>query len=126
MSPTRIKPFIFLLLGWLIPGLGHFFQKRILKGTVFFCGILILLVLGILMGGGFTELYDLQPLTLLAFFGSIGNGALYFFLKLIGLGAGNIKAFTYSYGMAYMTVAGFLNYLIALNAYHIAKVKKDV
>jgi len=126
MNVTRLKPFFFLVLGWLMPGLGHFMQKRILKGSVFFTGILLLLVFGILMGGGLTDLYDLQPLTILAFFGSLGNGILFIIMKLSGLGAGNLKVFTYSYGLAYITAAGFLNYLVALNAYHIAKVKKNV
>jgi len=48
---SRAKPFLFFGLAWAFPGLGHFLQKRIIKGIIFFSGILALLALGLLMGG---------------------------------------------------------------------------
>lgn len=106
---------------WLIPGSGHFFQGKRVKGAVFFSGILCLVVLGLLMRGGVTTLYDYKPLTLLGFLGSVGSGIFYFFMKWAGLGAGDIAAYTYLYGTTYIAVAGFLNLLIAVKAYGVAK-----
>ena len=111
---------------WLVPGSGHYLQGKKVKGIVFFFGILALFVLGLIMSGGVTDLYDTKPLTFLGFLGSIGSGSLYFLTKITGLGAGNIAAYTYFYGTTYIAVAGFLNLYIAVKAYGIAKEKKDV
>ncbi len=111
---------------WLVPGSGHYLQGKRVKGIVFFFGILALFVLGLIMSGGLTDLYDGKPLTVLGFLGSLGSGSLYFLAKIAGLGAGDIAAPTYFYGTTYVAVAGFLNLSIALKAYGIAKGKKDV
>ena len=37
---------------------------------------------------------------------------------------GDIRSLTYHYGTAYMASAGLLNYLVALNAFDIAKGRK--
>ncbi len=110
---------------WLVPGSGHYLQGKKVKGIVFFSGILALFVLGLLMSGGVTDLYDSKPLTFLGFLGSIGSGSLYFIAKSTGLGAGDIAAYTYFYGTTYIAVAGFLNLFIAVKAYGIAKEKQD-
>ena len=111
---------------WIVPGSGHYLQGKKVKGAVFFFGILALFALGLVMSGGLTDLYDGKPLTVLGFLGSIGSGSLYFFAKILGLGAGDIAAHTYFYGTTYIAVAGFLNLSIALKAYGAAKEEKDV
>lgn len=111
---------------WLVPGSGHYLQGKRSKGIVFFFGILALFALGLIMSGGLTDLYDAKPLTFLGFLGSIGSGSLYLLAKITGLGAGNIAAYTYIYGTTYIAVAGFLNLFIAVQAYGIAKDKKNV
>ena len=114
------------VLSWLVPGLGHYLQGKRVKGYVFFCGILALFLLGLLMSGGVTDLYDGKPLTFLGFLGSAGSGCFYILTKIFKLGAGDIAAYTYIYGTTYIAVAGFLNLFIAVKAYGLAKDKKDV
>lgn len=121
-----MKPLLMFIAAWLVPGSGHYLQGKKVKGIVFFSGILALFVLGLIMSGGLTDLYDIKPLTFLGFLGSIGSGSLYFISKITGLGVGNIAALTYIYGSTYIAVAGFLNLFIAVQAYGIAKEKKDV
>ncbi len=121
-----MKPLLMFIAAWLVPGSGHYLQGKRVKGIVFFSGILALFVLGIIMSGGVTDLYDAKPLTFLGFLGSIGSGSLYFFVKITGLGVGDIKAYTYFYGTTYIAVAGFLNLYIAVKAYGMGKEKKDV
>jgi len=121
-----MKPLGMFIAAWLVPGSGHYMQGKRVKGMVFFFGILLLFVLGLIMSGGVTDLYDAKPLTFLGFLGSIGSGCLYFLAKITGLGVGNIAAYTFVYGTTYIAVAGFLNLLIAVKAYGIAKEKKDV
>ena len=123
---TRTRAFLFFCLGWLIPGLGHFLQKKTGKGVVFCSGVLALLVLGLTMQGQVTPLYDLQPLTLIKFFGSLGNGILFFIMKLAGLGLGNARAVSFDFGTTYIVSAGIMNVLIAINAYEIALKEKHV
>jgi hypothetical protein len=121
---TDMKAYGIMFLSWLFPGMGHIAQKKYLKGVVFLVGILLLLIFGVIMQGKFYDTRQMHPLMLLGFLGDLGNGAFYFIIKLLGLGKGNIEAVTFTYGTTYMACAGFLNYLIALNAFDIARGKR--
>jgi hypothetical protein len=124
--PTRTKPYLILTLALLVPGLGHFLQKKPWKGAIFFGGILALLVLGLAMEGGFASLSGFEPLTILTFLGDIGSGIFYAAAKLAGLGAGNLKAYTFQYGSMYIAAAGLMNGLVVLNAWKTAKEARRV
>ncbi|MGA2587518.1 MAG: DUF6677 family protein [Candidatus Aminicenantales bacterium] len=124
--PTRTKPYLILTSAFLVPGLGHFLQKKPWKGAIFFGGILALLVLGLAMEGGFATLSGFEPLTILTFLGDIGSGIFYAAAKLAGLGAGNLKAYTFQYGSMYIAAAGFMNGLVVLNAWKTAKEARRV
>lgn len=119
-----LKPYKMFVLAWLVPGLGHFLQKKYLKGGVFLGGSFLLLIFGLMMHGKFYDTSQMHPLLILGFLGDLGNGAFYFIIKLLGLGKGNIEAVTFHYGTTYMVSAGLLNYLVALNAFDIAKGKR--
>jgi len=119
-----MNPYLIFFLSWLVPGLGHLLQKKTVKAAVFFAGILSLLVMGLLMKGKFYDTSVMHPLLLLGFLGDLGNGLFYFILQYAHLAAGDIKAVTYHYGTAYLASAGLLNYLVALNAFDIAKGRK--
>ena len=119
-----MRPYLIFFVSWLVPGLGHILQKKIVKGIVFFTGIALLLVLGLVMQGKFYDTQSLHPLLILGFIGDLGNGLLYVIIRLSGLATGNIRAVTYHYGTTYMAAAGLINYLIALNAFDIAKGRK--
>ncbi len=118
---SKIKPYLILAAAWFVPGLGHFLQKKPWKGAIFLSGVIALLVLGLIMEGGFGSFSGFEPLTILSFLGSVGNGILYFGARLAGLGAGNLKAFTFQYGSMYIAAAGFMNGLIALKALTLAR-----
>jgi Family of unknown function (DUF6677) len=120
----NIKAYNMFFLAWLVPGLGHILQKKYVKGIVFMVGVLLLLVFGILMDGKFYDTKQMHPLILLGFLGDLGSGIFYFIINLLGLGKGNIEAVTYHYGTTYMVSAGLINYLVALNAFDIAKGKR--
>lgn len=120
-----MNPYLVFFLSWLVPGLGHLLQKRRLKAAVFFLSIVILLALGIVMQGKFYNTAVMHPLLLLGFAADLGNGLFYFLIKLLGLASGAIAAPTFHYGTAYMATAGLLNYLVALNAFDVAKGRKE-
>jgi hypothetical protein len=119
-----MNPYVIFLLSWLVPGLGHLLQKKTVKAVVFFTGVLALLVMGLLMKGKFYDTSVMHPLLLLGFLGDLGNGLFYIAIKLLNLAGGDIKAVTFHYGTAYLASAGLLNYLVALNAFDIAKGRK--
>lgn len=119
-----MNPYAIFFLSWLVPGLGHLLQKKTIKAAVFFFGILFLLAMGLLMKGKFYDTAVMHPLLLLGFLGDLGNGLFYFIIKFSNLAFGDITAVTYHYGTAYMASAGLLNYLVALNAFDIAKGRK--
>jgi hypothetical protein len=117
----NMKAYGILFLSWSFPGLGHMVQKKYVKGIVFLVGILLLLIFGLVMQGKFYDTKEFHPLMLLGFLGDLGSGLFFFIIKLAGLGKGNIYAVTYHYGTTYMACAGLVNYLVALNAYDIAR-----
>ncbi len=49
------------LLAWLIPGAGHFYQRRYAKGSLFFVCILSIWILGFVLGGGHVVYASWQP-----------------------------------------------------------------
>lgn len=122
----RFRPLIYFAAGWLVPGLGHFLQGRRGKATVFFFGVLAMIGLGLLMNGGFAPWTGTQPLGLLSFIAGLGSGLPWLAAKAAGWGAGDLWAYTYQYGTAYIAAAGFMNLLIALNALGVAQESRHV
>ncbi|HDJ22333.1 MAG TPA: hypothetical protein ENF17_00355 [Candidatus Aminicenantes bacterium] len=81
-------------------------------------------ILGLIMKGRVYSFETQNPLTILAFFSDLGNGLFYLLTRWLGWGVGNLKMSTFEYGTAYIAGAGLLNYLVALDAYDIARGKK--
>jgi hypothetical protein len=122
--PSRFKPYFYFAAGWLVPGLGHFLQRKRAKAAVFFAGVAAMVGLGLLMRGGFAPWPSLEPLAALSFLGGIGSGVFYAAGQLAGAGVGNLWAYTYQYGAAYIAAAGFMNLLVALNAFTTARARE--
>jgi len=120
----NIKGIVYMVLGWFVPGLGHILQKRVGRGLVFLVSILAMTAMGLAMGGKIYPFQTENPLTILAFFADIGNGAVYLLSRLLPLGVGDLKLATFEFGTAYIAGAGLLNFLIALDALDIASGKK--
>jgi hypothetical protein len=114
-----------LILGWLVPGLGHIVQKKYARGAVFFACIAAMTGLGLIMGGKIYPFQTENPLTILAFFADAGNGLFYILAKYLGFGTGTMERVTFEFGTAYIAGAGLLNFLVALDAHDIAAGKKS-
>ena len=119
-----MKKIAVLILGWLVPGLGHIVQKKYARGFTFLACILGMTAMGLWMSGRIYPFQTENPLTILAFFADIGNGLLYLISRFVSIGAGDLKLVTFEFGTAYIAGAGLLNYLVALDAYDIAAGKK--
>ena len=114
-----------LALGWLIPGAGHFLMKRWIRGLLLFASICALFFLGIAMQGKIYTVNTGDLLDMLGFVGDIGSGGLYLFAQFRDLGQGAIFRATADYGTKFLIVAGLLNVIAAIDAYHIALGKKQ-
>jgi hypothetical protein len=120
----KTKALFYLVLGWLVPGLGHISLRKFWRGAIFFVCISSMTALGLAMGGKIYAFQTENPLTILAFFSDIGNGLLYIISRFLSIGLGELKKITFEFGTAYIAGAGLLNYLVALDAFDIASGKK--
>jgi hypothetical protein len=50
VSPTHRDPSTAAILAWLVPGLGHIYQGRVLKGIVFFAALMGTFAFGMYLG----------------------------------------------------------------------------
>lgn len=134
VSETRSAAWPFLVggLGWLIPGLGHFVQKKYDRAAIFLVSIATMAGLGLAMGA---KLYAppfaedqgflVSLLHILAFLGDLGAGAMFFLAWGVGMGQEYLGRASGDYGTVFVLCAGLLNMLTVLDAYDIATGKKQ-
>ena len=120
-SMTMIAP----VAAWLVPGLGHIIQKRYIRGVLLMAAIFTMFFAGLGMQGKVYSFNTGDLLDILGFVGDIGVGALYFLAKIMDWGIGNIHRAVADYGTKYIVVAGLLNIVAIVDAYHIAIGKKE-
>jgi hypothetical protein len=119
------NPAVAVLSAWLVPGLGHVYLKRPLRGLVFFVLVVVSVVIGCHLEGNLYQVVPGQPLTLLATFASMGMGFLYFLLRYGLHYQGNIMGAGFEYGTAFLLTAGLMNLLLVLDAWDIVRGKKE-
>lgn len=124
-EPNAVMAVVAPAVGWFIPGAGHLIQKRWIRGLLLMVSVVAMFVLGLLMEGKLYSPNTGDILDILGFVGDVGAGALYVASKAMGEGAGNIARATADYGTKYLIVAGLLNIISAVDAYHIAIGKKQ-
>jgi uncharacterized protein DUF6677 len=112
------------LLGWLIPGAGHFLLRRWWRGALLMTSVTVMFVLGLLMQGKVYRANAGDILDMLGFIGNLGAGGLYIVTRIMGWGQDAINMATGDYGTKFIIVAGLLNVISAVDAHHIAIGKK--
>jgi hypothetical protein len=110
--------------GWLIPGAGHLAQKRWIRGLLLMVCIVAMYILGLAMNGHVYQPNSGEVLDILGFIGDVGAGGLYIVSRAMDYGQGMIQHATADYGTKFIIVAGLLNLIAAVDAYHIAIGKK--
>ena len=111
-------------IGWLIPGAGHFIQRRWIRGLLLLISIGALFVLGLMMQGHIYKANGGDILDMLGFVGDLGAGGMYIATLVMNGGQGAIAFAIADYGTKFMIVAGLLNFIAVADAYHIAIGKK--
>jgi hypothetical protein len=119
------NPAVAVLSAWLVPGLGHVYLKRPMRGLVFFVLVVVSALVGCHLEGNLYQVVQGQPLTLLATGASMGMGFLYFLLRYGLHYQGNIMGAGFEYGTAFLLTAGLMNLLLVLDAWDIVRGKKE-
>lgn len=111
--------------GWLIPGAGHLIQKRWTRGLLLMASILFMFAFGLAMDGKIYKPNTGDLLDMLGFIGDLGAGGLYILGRAMEWGSTAISYATGDYGTKFIVVAGLLNIMAVVDAYHIAIGKKQ-
>ena len=119
------NPAVAVVLAWLIPGLGHVYLKRWVRGLLFLLLVLVSLAAGCMLQGNLYRVLPNQPLTILATLGSMGMGLPYFFLRYFLHYEGDVVGAGYEYGTAFLLTAGLMNLLLVMDAWDIARGRKE-
>jgi hypothetical protein len=125
--PTVYAPSMAMLaplMGWLVPGGGHFLLKKWWRGLLLMVSVISMFSIGLMMEGKVYTPNTGDILDMLGFIGDIGAGSLYIAARLFDWGRGAIHLATADYGTKFIIVAGLMNVIAAVDAHHIAIGKK--
>jgi hypothetical protein len=117
-----------VLIGWIVPGGGHFFLKRPGRGALLLVSITLMFVLGLMMRGMMFTPQSGDLLTTVinygGFIGDLASGALYLITMMIGYNQPDMAGAVHDYGTKFLVTAGLLNILAMVDAYEIAAERK--
>ena len=122
----KSRTWIAMALAYLVPGAGHLYLGRRFRGIAYFCIVVFMFAIGLAVDG---DLYTVgraggSLLRLLAAFGSMGAGLLYWICDFKGI-QGDITSITYEHGTAFVITAGLMNLLLVLDAFDISEGRKE-
>jgi hypothetical protein len=118
-----------VVLGWLIPGAGHFLLKRPGRGALLAACVVAMFLLGLMMHGALFQPQSGDILTTVIYWGGfIGNllsGILYILTRWLGYSQADVAGHVHDYGTKFLVAAGLLNLLAMVDAFEIATGKRD-
>jgi hypothetical protein len=118
-----------VLIGWIIPGGGHFMQKKTGRGLLLLASIGLMFFFGLFMRGMMFTPEKGDILTTLINYGGflcdVASGVFYFGATMFGYNAPDMPGDVHDYGTKFLVTAGLLNILAMVDAYEIATGRKD-
>jgi hypothetical protein len=121
----RANAWLVVPLAWLVPGLGHALLKSWGRAAVFFLAVGALAVAGILLRGHIFTPESRDPFEMLGYLADLGTGAYYFLARTVDNGGPDVSRAAGDYGTRFFATAGVLNFLCVLDAYEIAKGRRN-
>jgi hypothetical protein len=125
-TSTWILP---VLAAWVVPGGGHFLQKKSGRGALILASVGLMFLFGMFMRGMMFTPEKGDILTTLINYGGficdIASGAFYFAAAMFGYAAPDMPGAVHDYGTKFLVTAGLLNILAMVDVYEIAIGKKD-
>ena len=117
-------PALVCVAAWAMPGAGHLWLGRTVKGVVFLVALPLMFAIGLGLEGELYPVDPSRPLVALQGLADLSVGVPYLVALAPGLGDGRVAAATYEYGNTFLVVAGLLNILVVLDAFDIARGRK--
>ncbi len=117
-------PALVCVAAWAMPGAGHLWLGRTVKGVVFLVALPLMFAIGLGLEGELYPVDPSRPLVALQGLADLSVGVPYLVALAAGLGDGRVAAATYEYGNTFLVVAGLLNILVVLDAFDIARGRK--
>ncbi|HZL56866.1 MAG TPA: DUF6677 family protein [Bryobacteraceae bacterium] len=119
-----------VIAAWLIPGAGHFLLKKTGRGALIFGAVVLMFLFGLFMRGMmFSPEKGVDYLTSLINYGgfacNVAAGALYILSAMFGYNQPDMPGDVHDYGTKFLVTAGLLNILAMVDAWEIARGKKD-
>jgi len=128
MPPIRLWGHV-VAVAWLVPGGGHFLQKRHVRGGIVGGVILLTFLCGLLMRGAMFEPQTGDLLTTIihvgGFIGDMASGILYMFTVWFGYAQPDVAGHVHDYGTKFLVAAGLMNILAMVDAFEIAVGRKN-
>ena len=121
---NSLFPALVLLAGWLVPGAGHLLLGKWVRALLLFVSVLGMFLIGLGLAGKIYTPNTGDMLDILGFLGQLGSGILYAIARVFGLGAPSIVNTLADYGTKFLTVAGLLNIIAAVDAHSLANGRK--
>jgi hypothetical protein len=128
IPPVRLWAHV-VALAWLVPGGGHFLQKRHVRGGILAGAIVVTFVCGLLMRGMMFTPRTGDLLTTVihvgGFIGDLSSGILYLFTVWLGYSQPDVAGHVHDYGTKFLVAAGLMNILAMVDAFEIAVGRRD-
>jgi hypothetical protein len=117
-------PFVVLVVGWLVPGAGHFLVGKWVRALLLFAAVVTMYAVGLGLAGEIYAPNTGDLLAMLGFVGQLGTGLLYAVARLFGWGASSMVNTLADYGTKFLVVGGLLNIIAAVDAHSLANGRK--
>jgi hypothetical protein len=124
-SISLFDAYLPVVVGWILPGGGHFVLKKWGRGALLLASIGVMFAAGLGMRG---KLYSFNPgdiVDILAWFADVGAGGLFYVSRFLGYEVPEPATAIADYGTKFLLTAGLLNMLAMMDAYDIAVKHKD-
>jgi hypothetical protein len=124
-AQTSNQGFVYLplIVGWLVPGAGHFLLKKWGRGALLAVSIVGMFAIGLAMQGQI-QAGAKDILEFLSMAGDLGTGLLYVLGRVMGWGAALPQETTADWGSRFIVVAGLLNVIAAVDAHNLRTGRK--
>jgi hypothetical protein len=123
-SRTAYIAFI-AFVGWLVPGLGHFLQRRWGRAAIGFIAVGTMALAGLWMRGNVFPPQRGDAFGLLGFVADAGAGIFYLLAHTLQKTGADVSHAAGDYGTRVLATAGVLNLLFVLDAIEVARGKKN-
>jgi hypothetical protein len=110
---------------WIIPGLGHFVQRRIGRAIAGFAAVGTMAIMGLWMRGNVFPAQSGDAFSVLGFIADAGSGIFYFLAHTIETAGPDVSRAAGDYGTRLIATAGVLNMLFVLDALEISRGHKN-